>query len=84
FMTKLGGKIHLKDRQYNVVVPFFPISTDIQCTETLQRIEEDSRIQSGTISQIRWIKDPAKRAKCQRVVHTIVSLSSPEAANKVI
>ena len=65
FTAKLRGKIHLKDRQYNVVIPFFPILTDIHCTETLQRIEEDSHIQSGTISQIHWIKDPAKREKCQ-------------------
>ena len=52
--------------------------------ETLRRIEEDSHIQSGTISQIRWIKDPAKREKRQRVAHTIVSLTSMEVANKVI
>ena len=34
-MEKLGGKIRLKDRQFNVVVPFFLISTDINSADTL-------------------------------------------------
>ena len=81
---KLGGKICLKDRQFNVVVPFFPISTDINSADTLRTIEEESRIQNGTISQIRWIKDPARRDRRQRVAHALVSLTTAEAANKTI
>ncbi|KIM65627.1 hypothetical protein SCLCIDRAFT_22524 [Scleroderma citrinum Foug A] len=64
-MEKLGGKICLKDRQFNVVIPFFLISTDINSADTLRTIEEESRIQNGTISQIRWIKDPARRDRRQ-------------------
>ena len=63
FMEKLGGKICLDDRQFNIVVPFFPISTNINSADTLRTIKEDSRIQSGTINQIRWIKDLVKRNK---------------------
>ena len=40
FTTKLGGKIRLKDRQYNIVVPFFPISTDIQCQKPYEELRK--------------------------------------------
>ena len=84
FMEKLGGKIHLKDRQYNVVVPFLPVSTDINAPDTIQHIEEGNELPRGSISQICWIKDPAKRTSRQCVAHTLFSLTTPEAANRII
>lgn len=84
FTEKLGGKICLKDRQYNVVVPFLPVSTDISAPDTIQHIEEGNELPSGSISQIQWIKDPAKRNNCQRVAHALFSLTTPEAANRII
>lgn len=54
FVEKLEGKIHLKDRQYNMVVSFFHILIDISSPETIHRIEEDSCIPSNAISQIHW------------------------------
>jgi len=84
FTEKLGGKICLKDRQYNVVVPFLPVSTDINAPDTIQHIEEGNELPRGSISQIRWIKDPAKRTSRQRVAHALFSLTTPEAANRII
>lgn len=48
FTEKLGGKICLKDRQYNVVVPFLPVSTDISAPDTIQHIEEGNELPSGS------------------------------------
>ena len=84
FTERLGGKICLKDRQYNVVVPFLPVSTDINAPDTIQHIKEGNKLPRGSISQIRWIKDPAKRTSRQRVAHALFSLTTPEAANRII
>ncbi|KAL4080037.1 hypothetical protein V8B97DRAFT_1914160 [Scleroderma yunnanense] len=40
FIKLLGEKIHIKDHQYNVVVPFVPISTDLDSIEMLEHIEK--------------------------------------------
>lgn len=84
FMEELGGKIRLKDRQFNMVVSFLPITTDINATETTQHIEEGNGLPNRSISQIRWIKDLAKRDRCQCVAHALISLTTPEAANELI
>ncbi|KIM58261.1 hypothetical protein SCLCIDRAFT_128529 [Scleroderma citrinum Foug A] len=52
FTEELGGKICLKDRQFNVVVSFLPITTDINATETTQHIEEGNGLPNRSISQI--------------------------------
>ena len=74
----------MKDRQYNVVVPFLPITTDISTPDTIQHIEEGNELPSSSISQICWIKDLARRNSQQRVAHTMFSLTTPEAANRII
>ena len=84
FTEKLGGKICLKDRQYNVVVSFLPISTDINSPDTAWSIEIGNDLPDGTISKMCWIKDPSKRDRCQRVAHALFSITNPEAANKII
>ena len=84
FTEELGGKIHLKDRQYNIVIPFVPILTDLSSPDTARRIEEGNKLPDGSITQIRWIKDPARRERKQRVTHALMSFASPEVANIAI
>ena len=84
FMKRLGGKIRLKERQYNVVVSFLPISTDINSPDTAQSIEVGNDLPDGTISKMHWIKDPSKRDRRQCVAHALFSITNPEAANKII
>ncbi|KIN95415.1 hypothetical protein M404DRAFT_165941, partial [Pisolithus tinctorius Marx 270] len=62
FLARLGGEAAIKDRQYNIVIPFLPITTDTERPETLRDMESANNIPQGSISQIKWIKDPAKRA----------------------
>lgn len=84
FIEQLGGKIKIKDRQFNLVVPFLPISTDISDPATLRYIEHENGIPEYAITQARWIKDPTKCDDNQRVAHALFSFSSPEAANKLL
>ncbi|KIO04257.1 hypothetical protein M404DRAFT_143682, partial [Pisolithus tinctorius Marx 270] len=62
FLTRLGGEAVIKDRQYNIMIPFLPITTDTERPETLCNMESANNIPQGLITQIKWIKDPAKHA----------------------
>ena len=79
-----GGSLRIKDRLFNVVVQFVPISTTIEDDETLRIIEEDSKILKDSIASAKWIKPVNKRSPFQRFAHAIFSISSPVIANQII
>ncbi|KAI6037447.1 hypothetical protein BKA83DRAFT_4486480 [Pisolithus microcarpus] len=84
FIEQLGGNVQIKDRLFNIVVPFLLISTDISDPATLRNIEHENDIDASTVMQVKWIKDPSKRDENQRVAHALITLTSPEAANKLL
>ncbi|KIK16497.1 hypothetical protein PISMIDRAFT_636878, partial [Pisolithus microcarpus 441] len=62
FTEELGGKIRIKDRQYHIVVPFFPVSTDLTDPTTLREIESENDLPANAIGNAKWVKDPTKRS----------------------
>ncbi|KAI6105271.1 hypothetical protein EV401DRAFT_1873773, partial [Pisolithus croceorrhizus] len=84
FIEQLGGNIQIKDRLFNIIVPFLPISTDISDPAMLRNIKRENDIDASTVMQVKWIKDPSKRDENQRVAHALITLTSPEAANKLL
>jgi len=84
FLKKLDGKARVKDRLFNMVVPFVPVLTDLTDLDILRKIEQENRFPAESVSAIKWIKDPACRSLKQRVAHVLLSLTSPQAANKLI
>ena len=80
----LGGNACIKDRLYNLLVPFVPITGNINNEHMLRDIEKTNDIPANSITQMHWIKDPQKRGRNQCVAHTQMSLNSPKAANKLI
>ena len=83
-MESLGGNIWLKDRTYNLLIPFVPIRTKIEDTAILCNIERTNKIPANSIIQMKWIKDPHWHKRDQRVAHALLSLNTPQAANKLI
>ena len=84
FADATGGKLTIKDRSFNIVVPFVPIWIAIEEDSTLRNMEKDNDIPEGSITSARWIKPPSKREAFQRFAHALFSLTSPTAANKLI
>ena len=84
FIDATGGKLNIKDRLYNLVVPFVPIWTALEDNETLRFIEEDSKIPATTIISARWIKPIVKQKPFQQFAYTMFSLISPSAVNKLL
>ncbi|KIN96487.1 hypothetical protein M404DRAFT_162882 [Pisolithus tinctorius Marx 270] len=65
FLTKLGGKVTIKNCHYNIVIPFLPISTNMELPDTLHGMESENNILHESIAQIKWIKDLAKHSPNQ-------------------
>ncbi|KIN93752.1 hypothetical protein M404DRAFT_170381 [Pisolithus tinctorius Marx 270] len=84
FLAKLGGDVAIKDRHYNIVIPFLPITTETDNQDMLRDMENENNIPQGSIARIKWIKDPAKRTPNQRVAHALASITSPEVANQLL
>ena len=82
-IESLGGNVCMKDRTYNLLIPFVPISTRINKSIWCS-IEQGNEIPCNSITQMKWIKDPSRRKGNQRVAHALMSLNSPKAANRLI
>ncbi|KIN97232.1 hypothetical protein M404DRAFT_160919 [Pisolithus tinctorius Marx 270] len=84
FLEKLGGTAMIKDRQYSIVIPFLPITTDLDSPDTLHRMENKNNIQTGLILCIKWIKDPTKHSPTQKVAHALTFITLPDTANHLL
>ena len=84
FLCHLGGKVQVKERQYQLVVPFLPTSVRTDDVEVIRSIERESDLAAHSVTRLKWIKDPSRRGTRQRVAHALLSVASPQAANQLI
>ena len=84
FANATEGKLTIKDRSFNIVVPFTPIWIALEDKTTLCNMEKDNGLPEGTITSARWIKPSSKREAFQCFAHTLLLLTSPTVANKLI
>ena len=61
----LGGNVQIKDRTYNLLISFVPITTRIEELSTLWDMEIASGIPANSITQMKWIKDPQRQGRNQ-------------------
>lgn len=54
----LRGNVCIKDRMYNLLIPFVPIMTKVDDKSTLRKIEQTNDIPRNSITHLKWIKDP--------------------------
>jgi hypothetical protein len=84
FMSHLGMNTSCYQlRTYPVLTTFVPLTFEGN-NIALRRLEEDAGLLNGQIASANWIKPPNKRKKDQMCGHMILTLSDPEAANKII
>ncbi|KAG1846154.1 hypothetical protein C8R48DRAFT_570946, partial [Suillus tomentosus] len=84
FINVLDPNATLKERTYQVVIQFVPLTFDPDNMEHLRELEQENRWEQDTITSARWIKPPNKRTPTQRVTHLTIRLNDPKAANKSI
>lgn len=67
-----------------LVVPSVLLTFGPDSNKALREIKKMSDLLTGTLIQARWIKPPNRREKTQLVGHTMIYLSTPEAANQAL
>jgi hypothetical protein len=75
---------HIRERNFNLVVPQVPITFNPVDKEQLREVEEANGLQKFTITKARWIKPEDCRRSGQTNTYAIISTSSTETANLLI
>ncbi|KAJ7346401.1 hypothetical protein DFH08DRAFT_701205, partial [Mycena albidolilacea] len=84
FLEAMGGTSSYKERLYNVVVQYVPVTFDPAGRGTLDVVATDNGLPKGALAKARWIKPIERRKHGQRVAHAIFGFSNPRAANGAI
>ncbi|KAJ7158434.1 hypothetical protein C8R46DRAFT_872348, partial [Mycena filopes] len=84
FLAAMGGTSVYKERLYNVVVEFVPVSFDPTKRGALHVVESDNNLPEGSLAKARWIKPPQQRRSSQRVAHAVLGFDDECSANRVI
>ncbi|KAF9233164.1 hypothetical protein BU15DRAFT_36367, partial [Melanogaster broomeanus] len=81
FIAALENAAKIKERSYQILTPFLPISLPIHDAEWIRATEMENNLDIKSIESIRWVKPVEKRSPAQRVAHAIFNLKTPQAAN---
>ena len=84
FLENLGSGASIKNRTYQVIVHFVPISFDPANEEHVRGYEEHNNIQSGSIAKAEWIKPVKDRKAGQKVATLRVFHKDAESANAIL
>jgi hypothetical protein len=84
FLAAMGGTSSFKNRLFNVLVQFVPISLDPEREGNLRVVENDNSLPKGVLTKVHWVKPIHRRHEGQRVAHAIFGFNTPEAANTLI
>ena len=84
FLENLGSGASVKNRTYQVIVQFVPVSFDPADDKHIKAFEEHNNIAEGSIAKAEWIK-PAKDRKLNQKVATLrVYRRNAQSANMIL
>ena len=84
FTKGFSGGSHIKEQQFNIIVPRVSTTFNPDAPEHLWEVEETNGLKERTILKAKWIKPVSRRRAEQTHAYTIISVSSAEAANLLI
>ncbi|KAJ6453774.1 hypothetical protein C8R45DRAFT_759675, partial [Mycena sanguinolenta] len=84
FLAKMGGTTVHKERLYNLVVKFVPVSFDPEREGAFRVIEDDNAMLRGALANARWIKPIGCRKVGQKCAHLVLGCRDAETANRII
>ena len=84
FLKELGSGVNIKNRTYQVIVQFAPVSFDPMDGEHIRSFEENNNIASGSIAKMEWIKPVKNRKPDQKVATLRVFHRDAESANAIL
>ncbi|KAG1787223.1 uncharacterized protein HD556DRAFT_1247151, partial [Suillus plorans] len=84
FAQEFGGDTTIKDRTFQVIAEYVPISFNLESSSDLREIEERSNLSPGTIVKAKWLKPVARRNPGRRTAFCVIACASRKSANEVI
>jgi hypothetical protein len=78
------GNARIKQRGFSLVLYYIPITFRPDNLADVQEVEENNKMEIGSIKNIRWIKPVERRLPQQINAHAIITVSSAQIANKII
>jgi len=84
FANAFAKGAHLREREYNLIVPRVPLTFDPKNITDLREIEESNRLATHVIRKAKWIKPVERRRPGQTHAYTVLTVTSVDTANKLI
>ena len=84
FLENVGSGASVKNRTYQVIVQFVPVSFDPAAEENIRTYEEHNNIAAGSVAKAEWIKPIKDRKKNQKVATLRVYHRDAESANAIL
>lgn len=84
FLDNLGSGASIKNRTYQVIVQFVPVTFDPTNDDHVRGFEENNNIAIGSIAKMDWIKPKKDRKEGQKVATLRVYHQDAESANVIL
>ena len=84
FLENLGSGASVKNRTYQVIIQFVPVSFDPADDEHIKVFEEHNNIAEGSIAKAEWIKPVKDRKPNQKVATLRVYHRNAQSANTIL
>lgn len=84
FANAFSKGAHIRDREYNLIVPRVPLTFNPKKDADLREIEEANSLTPRVISKAKWIKPAERRRPGQTHAYAVLTLTSVDTANKLI
>ena len=84
FLENLGSGASVKNRTYQVIVQFVPVSFDPADDKHIKAFEEHNNIAEGSIAKAEWIKPAKDRKPNQKVATLRVYHRNAQSANTIL
>ena len=84
FLDKFAIGACIRDRKYNVMLRWVPITLDPNSFKQYAEMEEVNTLSEGSICKMRWIKPINRRRAGQTRAHAILTLTTADTANRII
>jgi len=84
FANAFAKGAHLREREYNLIVPRVPLTFDPKNITDLREIEESNGLATHVIRKAKWIKPVERRRPGQIHAYAVLMVTSVDTANKLI
>ncbi|KAF8596971.1 hypothetical protein BDV93DRAFT_403042, partial [Ceratobasidium sp. AG-I] len=84
FTESFGCTLRYRPRKFPILVEFVPVEFNINKEDAIDTLVRTNELPEGSITALKWVRDPKRHDAEQRHAHLIVYCSTKEVANNWI